>query len=229
MSRYYKPNNATIMHLNSSYNCIKNSSITLTFTTAGSGYTSAPIVVITPASGDVGTNAPATIHQTSGVLNTLVITNNGSNYNKLPIITLSGGGNPGSITGYTGLVGGSEYITPSTVSATGGGGSGFTATAVLTANDVSSIIITNGGSNYKSAPTIVFTPTSGGSEASATPTINVGTAGVTTPSFLRTYTYIWNGIPPLVINNLARLSAINIIATGFTTFTVILRHIHIES
>ena len=134
--KYYKPNNATIMYLNSSYNCIKNSSITLTLTSAGTGYT-APTVVITPAAGDSGTGCTATIQQTGGVLNTLVITNNGSNYNKLPTITITGG----------------------------------------------------------------------------------GTGGVITPSFLRTYTYTWNGIPPLVINDLAKLSAINIIATGFTSST----------
>ena len=104
------------------------------------------------------------------------------------------------------------------MSLTGGGGSDFSATAVLTGNAVSSIIITNGGSNYTSVPTIVFTGR-GGSGASATPTINVGTSGVITPSFLRAYTYTWNGIPPLVINDLAKLSAINIIATGFTSST----------
>jgi hypothetical protein len=219
MSKYYKPNNATIMYLNSSYNCIKNSSITLTKTSGGTGYTSAPTIVITPATNDAGTGASATITQSGGVLGTLTITNNGNNYNTLPNITLTGGGLPGVITSYTGLVGGSGYITPPLVSAIGGGGSGFSATAVLTGNAVSSIIITNGGSNYSTTPTIVFTPTSGGSGASATPTINLGTAGVITPSFLRTYTYTWNGIPPLVINDLARLSAINIIATGFTAST----------
>ena len=53
--KYYKPNNATIMYLNSSYNCIKNSSITLTKTSGGSGYTSTPTIVITPATNDAGT------------------------------------------------------------------------------------------------------------------------------------------------------------------------------
>ena len=134
--KYYKPNNATIMYLNSSYGCIKSSSLSLTLTTAGTGY-SAPTVVITPAAGDYGTGCTATIQQTGGVLNTLVITNNGINYNKLPTVTITGG----------------------------------------------------------------------------------GSGGVITPSFLRTYSYTWNGIPPLTINDLGKLSAINIVATGFTAST----------
>ena len=114
-------------------------------------------------------------------------------YNKLPTITLSGGGNPRVITGYTqgtGLVGGSGYTTAPTVLITGeGSGSGFVATVVLTGNAMSSINITNGGLNYRSTPTIIFTLTSGGSGASTTPTINLGPTGVITKTFFKTYTY----------------------------------------
>ena len=99
--RYYKPNNSTIMYLNSSYGCIKSSSISLALTTAGTGYTSNISIIITPAQGDMGMNASATISQTGGVLNTLTIANNGISYDKLPTVTLSGGRNPGAITGYT--------------------------------------------------------------------------------------------------------------------------------
>ena len=90
--RYYKPNNSTIMYLNSSYGCIKSSSITLTLTGGGTGYVSTPTVVITPAQGDMGMNASATISRTGGTLNTFTIANNGISYNKLPTVTLSGGG-----------------------------------------------------------------------------------------------------------------------------------------
>ena len=64
---YYKPNNSAIMYLNSSYGCIKSSSISLALTTACTGYTTAPTILITPAQGDMGMNASATISQTGGV------------------------------------------------------------------------------------------------------------------------------------------------------------------
>ena len=62
-----------------------------------------------------------------------------------------------------------------TISVTGGGGAGFTANAILTGTSVTSINITDGGSNYSTTPTIVFAPTNGGTLASATPTITLGT------------------------------------------------------
>ena len=301
MSKYFKLNNSTILYLNSSYNCIKNSSITLTKTSGGTGYTSAPNITITPASGDMGTNATATCTVSGGTISTVTMTYSGSNYNTLPTITLSGGGTPGSVTGYSALVGGSGYALPPSLSLSGGGGSGFTGYTTLTATSISatftitnggtgyvtgdsivfnntatgggsgaiatvtatagvitainltnggtgytlkaptitvtsaagtgavitcalvatsigSLVITNGGSNYSTAPSFVFTPTSGGTGASATPTITVGTAAVLTPSFLRTYSYSWI-IPEIVINDFAKVSAINIVATGFTTST----------
>ena len=298
MSRYYKPNHSTILYLNSSYNCIKSSSITIAKATGGSGYTSAPSIVVIPASGDMGVNASATTAITSGAVTTVTMTNNGSGYNALPTIKTVGGGNPGIITGYTALNGGSGYIQAPTIAATGGGGSGFSAlvtignvgisstftittagtnyvvgdklvftgggggsgaiasvstigangaitaitltnagggytsvpsitvsstlgagaviTCALATAAVTGITILNGGSGYTSAPTFTFTAVNGGTGASATPTINAGTPATFTASFVRTYTYTWN-IPDITINDLAKLSAINIIATGFTS------------
>ena len=301
MSRYYKPNNSTILYLNSSFNCIKSNSITITKTGNGTGYTSTPTVNIIPAAGDMGSGAAATIAApVSGALSgTLTMVNNGFGYNTIPTIKLTGGGDPGVITGYTSLSGGTGYILPPTVSASGGGGSGFSAIATIGAVTISStftittagsnyvvgdklvftggggsgaiasvstigangtitgitltsagsgyttaptvsvtstagagcvitcalvgaavtgITITNGGLNYTSVPSFVFTVVSGGLGASATPTVTLGTEATFTVAFTRTYSYTWN-IPDITINDLAKLSAINIIATGYTTTT----------
>lgn len=298
MPKYYKPNQATVLYLNSSYNCVKSSSVTLANTSGGSGYTSTPTITITPASGDSGYGASATCSLTSGAISSITIVSNGTNYNKLPIVTITGGGSPGVITGYTSLVAGSGYITAPTLTVTGGGGSGFSgycvlntqtlnsttpitigsggtgyttgqsliftggggtgavgtitvtsgaitavtitnygsgftsapvvsvngagSGAVLTANlsgaSIASLVISNGGSGYTTAPTFVFTVTSGGSGASATPTVNLGTSAVITPSFVRSYTFTWN-VPDININDLGKISVINLVASGFTTTT----------
>ena len=135
--KYYKPNNTTLLYLNSSFNCTKASTITLVITTAGTGYTSAPTITITPAAGDMGNGASATCTVSAGGINTITVTNNGMSYNKLPTITITGGG---------------------------------------------------------------------------------GSGAVLTPSFLKTYSYSWF-VPDVVINDLAKLSAVNIVATGYNTTT----------
>ena len=305
MSKYYKVQNSTILYLNSSFNCVKSNSIGLTKTQAGSGYTSAPTITITTAPGDMGSSASATVSLTSGAINTITMTNNGSGYNTVPIVTISGGGNPGVITGYSSLVGGSGYAAAPTLSLSGGGGgsnfAGYTSltpttlssnftisnggagyavndilnfnyigtggsnvvakvatlgtsnsistisltnagsnflykaptissitttggsnaviTCSLNPTSVGSINITNGGSYYSTLPSFVFTPVSGGTGASATPTINIGTPAILTPLFTKTYSYTWNNLPPINITDLARLSAINIVATNFNTST----------
>ena len=296
--KYYKPNNSTLLYLNSSFNCIKSSSITLTKVLGGTGYTSVPTIVITPAAGDLGYGASATITMATGILGTLTTVSTGKGYNALPTVSLSGGGNPGSITGFSALVGGSGYILPPNLTVTGGGGTGFIGSttigdvtisstftittagtnyvvgdkivftggggsgAVATVSTVSSggitaisltnagtdytsvptisvtstagtgavitcalvgasvtgITITDGGKNYATAPTFVFTPVSGGTGASATPTLTLGTTATFTVAFTRTFTYTWN-IPDIVINDLGKLSVVNINSTGYTAAT----------
>ena len=168
MSRYYKPNHSTILYLNSSYNCIKSSSITIAKATGGSGYTSAPSIVVIPASGDMGVNASATTAITSGAVTTVTMTNNGSGYNALPTIKTVGGGDPGIITGYTALNGGSGYIQAPTIAATGGGGSGFSALVTIGNVGISSTFtITTAGTGYAVGDKLVFTGGGGGSGAIA--------------------------------------------------------------
>lgn len=302
MPKYYKLNNSTIMYLNSSYNCVKSSSITLTLTSAGSGYTAVPTISITTATGDGGSGATATCSVTSGIISSLTTTNNGSGYSKLPIVTIVGGGSPGVVIACGVSNGGTGYALPPLISLSGGGGTGFagystltsttvsstftitnggtgyvtgdalvfdftntgggagtiatvvatagvitgitltaggtgftrappiitgiTSTAgtgaVITANlvatSVSNIVVTNGGSNYTTTPTVVFTPVSGGSGAIGTVTLNPGTSAIITPTFNKTYSFTWN-IPTIEINDLARLSVLNIISTSFTSTT----------
>jgi hypothetical protein len=83
---------------------------------------------------------------------------------------------------------------------------------------VTGITIIDGGKNYATAPTFVFTAVSGGSGASATPTLTLGTTATFTVAFTRTFTYTWN-IPDIVINDLGRLYAVNIVASGYTATT----------
>ena len=159
MTKYYKVQNSTILYLNSSFNCIKSNSITIAKTNAGAGYTSAPTIVITPASGDVGINASATATITGGAINTITMNNGGSGYNTLPTITLTGGGSPGVITGYSGFVAGTNYnALTTTITATGGGGSGFLATPNYTYTTFSlSLNIVSGGTGYSVGQSLIFT------------------------------------------------------------------------
>ena len=114
----YKPNNSTPLYLNSSFNCTKSSSVTVTKSGNGTGYTLAP-----------------------------------------------------------------------TISVTSTAGTGAVITCALVGASVTGITIINGGKNYASAPTFVFTAVSGGSGASATPTLTLGTEATFNVAFTRTFTY----------------------------------------
>jgi len=215
--KFYKPNNITVLTLNSSYNCKRSNSITLARNVYGGGYVDPPKVIITPADGDNGYGAAATTTITTGFIGSVTMTSGGYGYNTLPIITLDDGLVHGVITGYSNLVGGSGYTTAPLISFTGGGlGSGLTATCTVSGGAVNSITITNGGSNYTATPTFVFTPTNGGSGASATAVLKI--LGTMTVSFVRTYEYNFD-IPDIVLNDLGKLSLLNVVATGYTAAT----------
>jgi hypothetical protein len=57
----------------------------------------------------MGSGASGIVSQSSGALVATTTTNKSSGYNTLPIIRLTGGGNPGVVTGYTTLVAGADY------------------------------------------------------------------------------------------------------------------------
>ena len=309
MSKYYKPQNSTIMYLNSAANCVSKNSVSITLGNGGSGYTGTPKITIQSADGDSGYGATATAVMSGGSITAITMTSYGQDYTQLPNVIISGGGQAGTITGYTGVVGGSGYALPPLLTVSGGGGTGFVGSTSIINTSVSStftitnggtgyavgdvlnfnytgtnngnggsgvvatvgsvngsggitgitltsagsgftlkpptitsitsttglgavitcslvpssvgiLYIINGGKNYTSTPTFVFTPVSGGSGASATPNINLGTTAQLTVNFYKTMSYTWNNIPPLIINDLARLSAINIVQNIFFTNTI---------
>jgi hypothetical protein len=74
--------------------------------TPGSGYTSAPIVTVTHASGDIGTTATAVAYIGSGEVTSFKVTNPGSGYTKSPTIKLVGGTLGTTATAYANLVNG---------------------------------------------------------------------------------------------------------------------------
>ena len=171
MTKYFKPNNSTILYLNSSFNCVKSSSLSLAITSDGSGYTSAPTITVSPAAGDMGYGCTATAALTGGAITSLTNLKNGQNYNTLPTVSLSGGGNPGVITNYALTASGTGYTAAPTVSVSGGGGSGFAATATIGTNFLSpTFTISNGGTGYVAGTQLVFT---GGGGSGAVATINV--------------------------------------------------------
>jgi uncharacterized repeat protein (TIGR01451 family) len=77
----------------------------------------------------------------------------------------------GQLKGVSITNGGSGYTSPPTISFTGGGGTGATATASVVGGVLTAITITSSGSGYTSSPTVVITPNGGGSGAIATAAI----------------------------------------------------------
>ena len=163
----------------------------ITITNPGNGYRVAPIITF---SGGVGTGAAAvaTVYQslsattiaqsqksavaniTGGItinnnqgVGSIFVTNGGTGYTSAPTV---GFALPVSFTNLV-INGGSGYTSAPTVSFTGGGGTGATATAVVSRGKVVSVHITAGGSNYTSTPTISFT---GGGGSGATASIPAG-------------------------------------------------------
>jgi hypothetical protein len=66
--------------------------------------------------------------------------------------------------------GGTGYTSEPTVTLSGGGGKGATATATIASGAVSAVNVTSPGSGYTSAPSVAFTG-GGGTGAAATPTV----------------------------------------------------------
>jgi len=105
------------------------------------------------------------IHWASPTVNSITLTNGGSGYTSAPTVVFTATNT--TVASLTVTAGGSLYTSAPTVVFTGGGGTGATATAVLTGAVVTSITVTNIGTAYTSAPIISFTG-GGGTLAAAT-------------------------------------------------------------
>jgi fibronectin-binding autotransporter adhesin len=98
----------------------------------------------------------------------------GSGYATAPTVTISGTGTSATATAYLGVTsasfsagatGNKVYSVAPTVTISGGGGTGATATAVLTAGQVTGFTLTNPGIGYTTAPTFAL---SGGTVTTGT-------------------------------------------------------------
>ncbi len=144
------------------------------------------------------------LHWPSPTVSSCTVTEGGSGYTSTPSVVFTGTPPVNSVARVTLGAGGSGYTSAPTVSFSGGertqigmfrpirmdhtnclqvaiksiqlNGSGATAIAVLTGAAVSSIIVTNVGTGYTSAPTVAFT---GGAGTGATATAVLGTNATT--------------------------------------------------
>jgi hypothetical protein len=153
----------------------------------GSGYTSAPAVIISAPNTANGVQATATATITSNAVSSIVITEAGTGYTSSPTVTFNGGGGSGAnavagITTFaTGTVsvlvtaGGTGYTNASnlTVTIAGGGGANATAQGIVAGGIVTQVVMTNVGSGYTNASNITVTIAGGGgSNATAKAIIN---------------------------------------------------------
>jgi hypothetical protein len=140
---------------------------TIGITAKGSGYTSAPAVIISGPNQANGVTATANATITANTVSSITITNGGSGYTSAPTVTITGGGGSGAnaiaqiLTFTKGALyiqvtnGGSGYnpASPPAVTINGGGGANAAGTAIVTGNAVTAVIMTNVGDNYTSVPT----------------------------------------------------------------------------
>ena len=160
---------------------------TIGITNKGSGYTSAPAVIISSPNQTNGAQATATSTITSNAVSSIFITNGGSGYTAAPTVTITGGGGSGAtaiaqvLTFTKGALyiqvtnGGSGYNTAPAVTITGGGGANAAGTAIVSGNAITGVIMTNVGDNYTSVPSVtIATP--------PTPTGNITATALGVPN-----------------------------------------------
>ena len=149
-------------------------------TNAGSGYTTAPTVVISgpDQAGGQQANAVATLVSGGNTVSYVSLVNGGSGYTNSAnlTVTFSGGGGSGATavagisTFATGTVyvnvisGGSGYTNAANtiVTISGGGGSGAQGKPIVSGNTITNVVMTNPGSGYTNSANITATVSGGG-------------------------------------------------------------------
>ena len=158
---------------------------TVGITNEGSGYTSAPTVVISAPdqTGGQQANAVATLVTGGSNVGSVSLSNAGTGYTNGANLTVSfiGGGGSGAAaiaginTFATGTVsvavinGGAGYINASNtvISFSGGGGTGAAGTAIISGNVVTQVIMTNPGTGYSNSANLTVTISGGGATNNA--------------------------------------------------------------
>ena len=142
----------------------------------GTGYTSAPAVIISAPNSANGVQATAVATVTANVVSSILITEAGTGYTSSPTVTFNGGGGSGAnavagITTFaTGTVsvlvtaGGTGYTNASnlTVTIAGGGGANAAGQGIVAGGIVTQVVMTNVGSGYTNASNITVTIAGGG-------------------------------------------------------------------
>ena len=162
----------------------------VTLTNVGSGYTSAPSITISDATG-TGAAATALVGATAGAVTGITMTNPGTGYTSAPSVTIADatgkgagaaataavGATAGIVTGITVTNVGSGYTALPSIVIADATGTGALATPALQFGPgaVTSITLTNAGTGYTTAPTVTLTGGTG-TGAAATAAIS-GTTG----------------------------------------------------
>ena len=155
---------------------------------AGTGYVSAPAVIISAPNQTNGVQATAACTITSNAVSSITLFEAGSGYTSAPTVTFSGGGGnnataiAGLITFAKGTVsvnvtnGGTGYTNAANliVTISGGGGVNAAGNGIVSGGRVTQVIMKNNGTNYTNSANISVTITGGGgNNATASAVINL--------------------------------------------------------
>ena len=174
----------------------------IAITNPGSGYTSAPNVVISgpDQTGGIQANATASLVSGGNTVGSINLVVGGTGYTNAAnlTVTLSGGGGTGAkaVAGIqtfaTGTVtisvidGGAGYINAANtvVSISGGGGTNAAGTAIISGNTVTQVVMTNPGTGYTNTANLVVSISGGGA---TTPAVLSGVVNTQTNSSIATF------------------------------------------